>query len=183
MLRFLVVAAVLGLSIAFHAVADGAAQDAAQDAANIERLFSAKGVSVLRSPKSVVAYRIEGSKPIAGAKDDAKTIAGYPRIAGPIEVDAEQAKALTGVLLDSNTYLWDIAKRCSPRPGVLVRFTGEDGYLDVLFCFECDILEVFDGGKRVGLEDFDNARPRLVALMKKLFPDDKVVQGLAEKAD
>jgi hypothetical protein len=50
--------------------------------------------------------------------------------------------------------------------------------VDVVFCFQCDILSVYQNGVAVASEDFDPIRPALVPLMKKLFPKDGEIQSL-----
>ena len=49
---------------------------------------------------------------------------------------------------------------------------------DLVLCFACDELMIFRHGRRVGMEDFDSARPRLLALVRRLFPDDAKIQAL-----
>ena len=71
-----------------------------------------------------------------------------------------------------------MAKGCEPVFGVGVTFARGEQSVDVLFCFECDILAVYQGGRGVGDEDFDPARTRLVRLVKKFFPADDVIQQL-----
>ena len=50
--------------------------------------------------------------------------------------------------------------------------------MDVLFCFECDILAVYYNGAMADGEDFDNARGTFLSVFKKLFPDDIAIQEL-----
>ena len=50
--------------------------------------------------------------------------------------------------------------------------------VDVLFCFQCDILVVYHHDEDVGGEDFDPVRPTLISVMKQTFVDDDVIQGL-----
>ena len=71
-----------------------------------------------------------------------------------------------------------MGKGCEPIFGVRLEFTQGDKAVDLFFCFECDILAVYFGGKPVGSEDFDTMRPQLVEIAQKVFPEDKVIQGL-----
>jgi hypothetical protein len=127
-------------------------------------------VETIRTATNVTAYRLDGR---LGAKAD-KSMHGYPVLAGPVEVDAASRATLADVLLDDDTYLWDVAKACEFMPGVLIRYEG----LDVLLCFSCDELEVYVGNKQVGHEDFDPRRKDLVAVAKRLFPDDAAIGKL-----
>ena len=107
-----------------------------------------------------------------------KSIEDYKMASGPITVDTNTSQELANVLLDDSTYLWDLGKGCEPDYGVRVRFVQSDDTVDVLFCFACDILSVYFNGDLVGGEDFDDARLKMVAIMKELFPQDDVIQSL-----
>ena len=50
--------------------------------------------------------------------------------------------------------------------------------VEVALCFECDELVVWRFAQRIGIEDFDAARPRLAAVAKRLFPDDPKIAEL-----
>ena len=43
---------------------------------------------------------------------------------------------------------------------------------------KCDRLEIFRSDKRIAQEEFDNARRPLVAIMKRVFPNDDAIQNL-----
>ncbi len=93
-------------------------------------------------------------------------------------MDAKSAAELTAILTSADTYWWDIAKGCEFEPGVAIRFTDAAASTDVLLCFACNEMAVFRGGTRVGGEDTDNARATLVAIARRLFPDDAAIQAL-----
>ena len=59
-----------------------------------------------------------------------------------------------------------------------IHFTDKTGSTDVLLCFSCDEMAVVRDGKRVGGEDTDSARKKLVAIAKKLLPDDTAIKEL-----
>ena len=82
------------------------------------------------------------------------------------------------MLLNRATYSWDSAKSCKPNYGVRIQFNSGDDRVDVLLCFECRILAVYHNDKSGGGEDFDNANPALIAVVKRLFPDDREIQNL-----
>jgi hypothetical protein len=44
-----------------------------------------------------------------------------------------------------------------------------------------DMLVAHRSGRPVGVEDVDAARPRLLAIARRLFPDDAAFAGLPEK--
>lgn len=135
-------------------------------------------LSVVLAPEDVQAFRIESPSVSNDEEAAATEIGGYPVTAGPIDVDDSAAKELAVMLRNPGTYDWPSAKGCTFEPGVAVRFTGPSGTIDVLLCFSCDELKILRNGRIVGGEDFDNARPRLLAIVKRLFPDDAAIQSL-----
>jgi hypothetical protein len=58
-----------------------------------------------------------------------------------------------------------------------MRFRKNDSELGLLFCFTCDQLFIaFGEHKR--LVDTDPARAALLNAMKRVFPQDKIIQSL-----
>lgn len=144
-----------------------------QGAERLSSLFGDKEAqAVVAKPTKVHAYRLADNSFYQRAVKDYKTIAG------PVAVEDALAKSLGQVLLDEKSYLWDVGKGCDPSYGVRLEFIQADKTTDVFFCFDCNILDVYVNGKPVGGEDFDDVRPQLVKAMQKIFPDDKVIQGL-----
>jgi hypothetical protein len=132
------------------------------------------GGTIAEGDARVTAYRIDGFARSSGAD---KSLHGYPVLAGPVDVDETAREILHDVLLDDDTYLWEIEKACEFLPGVLLRYEGEQT-VDVLFCFSCDELEVYRGDTKTGHEDFDPRRADLVRVAKRLFPGDPAIAKL-----
>lgn len=131
-----------------------------------------QAMATVKNATSVKAYRLPpGSYFQESLKD-------YKIVAGSVDVSDNIVSQLRKILLDASIYGWEFAKGCEPDYGVRIQFSDNDNTVDVLFCFECDILAVYHNGKVVGGEDFDNARSRLVAIVQKLFPDDEAIQSL-----
>ena len=136
----------------------------------------ATSMGVLATPQAVEAFRIDPALP---PKDPAAArIGDFAVTAGPVVVDAATVAELSSILLDADTYDWMRAKGCDFQPGVGLRFVKDASRVEIALCYECDELMIFRIGRRVGMEDFDAARPRLVAVAKKLFPDDPKIQAL-----
>jgi hypothetical protein len=127
---------------------------------------------IVRAPDRVDAYRVGGWQTA-----DPKT-GGYKDLAGPITVPAEVVAKLSGILGDRRTFSFNLAKGCEFDPGVRLRFIKSDKSVDVLLCFHCLELQVVRDGKQQGGEDFDNQEAALIAIAKKLFPDDKDIVAL-----
>jgi hypothetical protein len=132
---------------------------------------------VLQAPQTVEAFRID---PHRQAKPDEPRIGDHPVTAGPVAADAAATAELSSILLDPDTYDWHRAKACEFTPGVGLRLHREASRVEIALCFECDELAIWRMGRKVGMEDFDDARPRLVAVVKSLFPDDPKIQALRE---
>ncbi len=136
-------------------------------------------VAPVLKPAKVEAFRVASARiQPAGDAVATKKIGDWPITSGPITVDAKTAAELTAVFSNPATYDWDSAKGCEFDPGVAFRFTDESGSTDVLLCFSCDEMAVVRGGKRIGGEDTDSARQKLVAIAKRLFPQDEAIQAL-----
>ena len=99
-------------------------------------------------------------------------------LGGETVVDIIRSASLKRVLLDQQSYELLSAKGCEPIFGVGVTFEKGADTVDVLFCFQCDILVVYHHDEDVGGEDFDPVRPTLISVMKQTFVDDDVIQGL-----
>ena len=137
----------------------------------------AEGWAAIETPEKVTAYRIvrPGVLQHVRAPD---MLAGFEVIAGPVDVEPDVAAELRAILADDAIYDWERAKGCDFEPGVAFRFAKGGSDLDVLLCFHCDEFAAYRGEKRLGGEDFDVARPRLVALVKRVFPGDEKIQAL-----
>ncbi|HEX5447330.1 MAG TPA: hypothetical protein VFW87_26180, partial [Pirellulales bacterium] len=84
-------------------------------------------------------------------------------------------------LASPKSYLWETVKGCLPEYGACLTFFRTDHRVDVLVCFECNVLLVAFDGTLSGGEDFDAIRPVLVRAAKAAFPADAVLQGLADQ--
>ena len=86
-------------------------------------------------------------------------------------------KALSQIFLNPKTYFeHSVPVDCGFRPGIAFRFSDGIIEVDVLVCFSCRELRYYSAGKLVGESHFKS--PEILALTKKLFPDDKIIQAL-----
>jgi hypothetical protein len=120
-------------------------------------------------------------------------LCGYTRGEAKVIPEAE-TKELRSLFTAETSFLWHSepknglteVKACIPDHGVLLTFRGRAGAVSIALCFKCDLFAVFWSGSgqefRVNAEeDFDRIRPQLVALVKRLFPDDPDMQKLQDK--
>jgi hypothetical protein len=112
-------------------------------------------------------------------------LSNYKR--GPsVPVPASQARRLKRVMQRSSSYWWSISKNCLPDYGVLFTFRDGQRVIQIALCFNCNQLAVFDGGDDKAhpvnsLPDFDPMRSDLVAIVKRVFPDDGEIQALESR--
>ncbi len=146
----------------------------------VELFGGADVVELIRSADKVEAYRIEGDLYAKPHDEHAPRIRGYEVLSGPVLVDSESHDELAKALTAAWTYWWIGGKPCIPQPGIALVFTKGDAELEILVCFECDLLVVPRHNRSERVEDFDYGRPALVRIAKRLFPDDAAIQGLEE---
>jgi hypothetical protein len=134
---------------------------------------SPETIATVRSAETVTAQRL-----VANSFHREKSSA-YETQGQPIELSAAQQARLKKILLDAGSYDFESAKGCMPMYGVRLRFEGAAGKtVDVLLCFQCKTLAVYDDDRDVGGEDFDRVSDELAGLMKELFPDDPAIAEL-----
>jgi hypothetical protein len=166
---FAILIAAIVLSVVWYASTRGA----------LERLYGgAANLAVVARPTTIKAFRL-GPLPLDLLSHTA-AIADHPVLAGPVELAPADAAAVSEALSSSNSYEWMTGKACMPRYGIRFSFEMDANCVDVLLCFECDILAVWRDGRCLGVEDFDNARPALVRAVRAAFPGDQEIQSLGE---
>lgn len=140
---------------------------------NLNSVFGGSAaLEILQNATSVNAFRL------ATSGEHHTRVSDYEITDGPIVVPADSILTLRSTLLDVSSYEWDSVKGCIPTPGVRIQFKKGGDVVDVLFCFECDILAVYYNGVMAGGEDFDNASGTFLSVIKKLFPHDIAIQEL-----
>ena len=77
-------------------------------------------------------------------------------------------------------------KKCGLAPGVAYRFWRGNEAVEVLVCFQCDVLWPHVMGSDASrpsrdYKDFDSVRPELLALTREAFPHDAEIRGLPER--
>ncbi|RLS54066.1 MAG: hypothetical protein DWH91_12795 [Planctomycetota bacterium] len=130
-------------------------------------------IDTVQLSNSVQVYRL------SSPSFHVQLLAEYSMSAGPISIPEATAVKLRSILMDDTIYLWDVAKACGePNYGIRFQFQRGQDNVDVLICFECDILGVYHNGQSVDYEDCDYGRAQLIAIAKELFPDDPAIQAL-----
>ena len=104
-------------------------------------------------------------------------LAEYKILSGPISLSNDEQARLRSVLLDPTMYEKH-RTNCVPDYGVRFQFKHNGKEVDVLLCFECDILGVYEDGVVGHMESFAPGRTHFVSLVKELFPDDAEIATL-----
>lgn len=139
-----------------------------------DMLGGATGLKAVAHPNRTTASRL-----VTGdiRSDETRLLDKYRAAAEPKELPPNLAARISQMLVSPMTYRWGITRACLPSPGVRLSFVRGDERVDVLLCFECDILLVFRNDKYIGQGIFDGASNELVEAMKELFPADPVIQA------
>ena len=137
-----------------------------------------RNVAIVARPDKVEAFRVEQAS--ERARTDDAQFSDWATIAGPATLSPETAAEVSAALVSPSSYEWHYAKGCWPNFGARLSFHQGSEQVDVLLCFECDILWIVRNGRRIGGEDFDDVRAVLARAVKEAFPDDEVIQSLDE---
>jgi hypothetical protein len=140
------------------------------------RVFgNAKAVEVLRHPDRVEVQRLVG-KYLSG-DTDVSLLASYPAKGDAFQIPTDVASGISAALLNGENFGYRDMPNCATRYGVrLTYFRGADR-VDVLFCFECGVLETFWNQRSIHSQSFASYN-LFAAAMKELFPHDEQIQAI-----
>jgi len=129
----------------------------------------------------VDAYRLDAHSYVEDTSSGANRMHGYQITAGPVKLVPTQARAFSRLLTTPvSEFFRDAHKACILQPGIGLRFTKAEHVIDILLCFSCDEFAIYEDGRSINTEDFDDVRPQLVKLAKQLYPNDKEIQALTD---
>jgi hypothetical protein len=100
-----------------------------------------------------------------------------------VPVPAATAAMLRDLLLSEKSYDWP-AGNGGRRPQfyLRLRFHRGDDLVAIDFCFMCHVLSVTHQGREVGHANFSPNADLFLLAFRKVFPDDKPLQGVAREA-
>jgi len=150
----------------------------------VVKFLGERAAETLAGATRAEAFRVSSKR----AEEGEPAVGGYEIVAAGKEQGEPFARWLAGVLLDEKTYRFDSNKVGDFTPLVGLRLWKGTDKVEVLLSFQTDELVVFspnakDGSIRSAQEDFDAARGTLVVLVKQALPEDREVQGVAEKIE
>ena len=142
----------------------------------IQQVFKSRDIDcVIAYPQQVTAQRLHRNTEYGG-------LDGYTKDP-PVTISPEQVQQLKTLLQDPKSYDWGMGNNCVPDYAVLYSFRAEGHTVRVAFCFECNMIGVFDGqddhaGQINNRYMFKPMRAQVIALTKTIFPNDKTIQAL-----
>lgn len=142
-------------------------------------VIGSANLTIIRSADSNTVSLIDGGVDHDEVGGVRVNVSDYPVTQNLGELASDQVPRLLAILLDPATYEWEHAKACIVTPGVRLSFQSASDQVDILFCFQCDILFVYRDGEYVSGGSFDFGRPQLVELLKDHFPNEPLIQSLA----
>jgi hypothetical protein len=143
-----------------------------------DRVFGKGCGEILQDADRVEIYRLGHLVTEAGAIP--KRISEYEVTAGPEKLSETNSRYFGNLLSDRAAYRPGNWRACEFDPEVRLDFIRGNETIQVVLCFDCTFLYAYRNGTRVGGENFENARPTLVQLLKPLFPNDASMQSLTE---
>jgi hypothetical protein len=159
---------------------------------NVAMIANADSVQAWRTLGSVKQEQFEQRKLIAGDKPDYSPADFYIKSGQPILVSTNLVLKLSQLLLNKDYGLNNGShKLCDASPVVVFSFSKGNHHVEVFFCFACNIMSVEPVDEEVRIDhnfglkriehDFDDERSAVLQVIKKVFPDDSLLQSLKDK--
>jgi hypothetical protein len=139
-------------------------------------LSSPENVAIVANPERIEAcilYR----RSLLFTKDESKR---KYREGWSENVLKESARVLAATLVNEQSYIWDTKKFCMPVWNARLKFYRDGRCLSADFCFGCDIVVFSRDGNRIGDGSFDRSSDAIFAVIRSMFPDDKIVRHIVE---
>lgn len=138
---------------------------------------------ILIAPKVTVSrlmppLREDGSIDMAKLYSDNAFGLTICRVERTMEVPAKELKKLRNILKDSHISRNLGLKACSPIFAVRFSFGEGEEAVEVNLCLGCEMLATTKDNAIVGTGPVDGAGAQLVAMAKRLFPDDEEILEL-----
>lgn len=142
------------------------------------------GMAIMREADSVEVVRLDAPAELPRNLAD-EPFYGMVARGDPITPPDEWVSRMRDAVDDSWNYEWLWHARCLPRPGVCVRFRQGSQVVDLLFCFECDLVSLAPTGQlgeRIQDRwiDFRVKRSPFADLVKEMFPNDAAIQAIGK---
>ena len=149
-----------------------------------ERFGGTNNTRLIASAPVVIAWRTAGSL----QTNDYYGELLWKKSGAPMVVSTNLARELSLILLDERTY-YDVGsglKNSLSWPCVMLTFSEGKSTLDLFFSFRDNSVAAKVGTEKFGLpllvdSNFDPCRAKILAIIRKIFPEDAYIQALPEK--
>ena len=149
-----------------------------------ERFGGTNNTHLLASAPVIIAWRTAGSL----QTNDYYGELLWKKSGPPMVVSTNLARELSFILLDERTYyaVEGAPKNSLSWPCVMMSFTDGKTTLDLFFSFRDNSIAVKVGTEKYGLpllvdSNIDPCRAKILAIIKKIFPEDAYLQALPDK--
>jgi hypothetical protein len=145
-----------------------------------------KVLDAIRTSPTITARRVDqktardrsAAEPPAPPTPPAQLIA----LGEPFALPDELAQKLRKTLTSGKTYL-GVPKRCPFRANVLLKFsTAGSAPVDLVLCFGCGELQVWQNEEFLAFSPFDNGYRELADFAKQAFPGDSYLTTISDEA-
>jgi hypothetical protein len=149
-----------------------------------ERFGGTNNTRLIASAPFVVAWRTAGSL----KTNDYYGELLWKKSGSPMVVSTNLARELSVILLDERTYyeVEGAAKNSLSWPCVMMNFSDGKTSVELFFSFRDNSIAAKVGTEKYGMpllvdSNFDPSRAKILAIIKKIFPDDEYIQKLPDK--
>jgi len=139
-----------------------------------EDLLPAAEKEIVSLPDRVEAFRLTDG-PISPGGRKRIEWQDWPTDGAAVVVDPATARELSAILSDPRSFAPGPTRPSIPRPGVKLRFTRNLHLVVVMLAFDSRGATFYGQGQQA---NFDPSAPSLIRIIKRLFPEDVVIQSL-----
>jgi len=137
--------------------------------------------NTIKNAQTITAQRVDSKKTDKPEKPPELIILGEPFL-----VPAKEADLLKKIFTTGTTYVAP-SKACLFRANVRYAFSTADSKVELVLCFGCGEVEIWQNGKMVSFSPFDAAYEQILNVTKAIFPKDEflnkfTVQVFRERA-
>jgi hypothetical protein len=134
---------------------------------SVESFLGPEAAGIIAEADRIEPFMLKASL-VPGSHTGPDAIGGYRWMARGADLATEEVIAFKQLLLDEQSYDFDIVKKCVMVPEYAFRFSRGDRRTVVLVSLDCLMWGIRDG-REVRVEDFDPVERRLKAIIETVF--------------
>ncbi len=131
---------------------------------------------IVATPDTVHAWRLQDG-PISPGGRKRIEWQNWPTAGPMLTVDVLTARELSAILSDPRSFAPGPLRSSIPRPGIKLRFTRGLRAVVAMLSFDSKGATFYGTGQQA---NFDPSAAALIRIIKRLFPEDAVIQSLKE---